>query len=105
MQTPLSLLRKVMARRPKPIPATMKLAQVAEHVMPRLTRVTKLSFVYAKSVSNFDLEGPYDVKASLMFPQLLSIVGNRLRALHIQSPFVLYLPSRLEYLETFSLDV
>ena len=94
-----------MARRPKPIPATMKLAQVAEHVMPRLTRVTKLSFVYAKSVSNFDLEGPYDVKASLMFPQLLSIVGNRLRALHIQSPFVLYLPSRLEYLETFSLDV
>ena len=99
-----TIIDKMKGRKPKPIPPTLKRAQFAEHVMPRLTSITKLSFVYAKSVSNLDSEGPYDVEASLMFPQLLSIVGNRLRALHIQSPFALYLPPRLESLDTFSLD-
>ena len=95
-----TIIDETMNRKPKP---TVKLAQLAEHVMPRLTRVTKLSFVYAKLVSD-DSEGPYDVEVSLMFPELLGIVGNRLRALHIQSPFALYLPPQLESLESFSLD-
>ena len=98
-----TVVDKTKGRKPKPIPLAVKRSQLAEHVMPRFTRVTKLSFVYAKSVSE-DSEGSYDVEASLIFPQLLSIVGNRLQALRIQSPFVLYLPPRLESLETFSLD-
>ena len=100
-----TIIDKAMDRRPKPIPASLKLAQFAEHVMPRLTRVTRLSFVYLKLLSE-NSEEPYDVEASFMFPELLSIVGNRLRDLHIQSYFALYLPlqPRLESLETFSLD-
>ena len=100
-----TIIDETMGRKPKPIPATLKLAQLAEHVIPRLIRVTRLSFVYAKLVSD-DSEGPYDGEASLVFPELLSIVGSRLRALHIQSHFALYLPPRpgLESLETFSLD-
>ena len=91
--------------KPKLVPPTIKLAQLALHAMPRLTRVTKLSFTSTKALDG-SFEGASS-DASLIIPKTIQIIKNRLRSLHIQSLFAMYLPPselQLESLETFSLD-
>jgi len=65
-----TIIDETMDRNFEPIPTTQKLAQVAEHSMPRLTHATKLNFVCAKLVHvSDDSEAPYDIEASLMFSE------------------------------------
>jgi len=84
---------------PKPVSPTAKLAQLKLHAMPLLTRIRSLHF-------RCDT-GRSDADASVIFPELLRVVGNRLRALHIEFPFTMHLSQapRLEFLETFTLDI
>ncbi len=87
-------------RRPKPIAPTVKLTQIAVHAVPRLTRISTLSFVYAKTSD--DSDGSCDTE--VIFPEILRITGHHLRNLHIQSPFAMYLPPQLGSLESFSVN-
>ena len=97
-----TIIGSTMGRKPKSIAPTVKLTQITLHAMPRLIHVSTLSFAYAKSLDNMD--GRRDMEASLIFPETLRIVGDRLRNLHIQSPFAMYLPPQLGSLESFSVD-
>ena len=97
-----TVIGRTVGRKPKSIAPTVKLTQIALHAMPRLIHVSTLSFVYSKTSD--DLGGRRDTEASLIFPEILRIVGHRLRNLHIQSPFAMYLPPQLGSLESFSVD-
>ena len=94
-----SIIGSTTGKRPKSIAPAIKLTQIALHAMPRLTRVSTLSFVYAKTP-----DGRADKETFLIFPEVLRIVGHRLRHLHIQSPFAIHLPLQLGPLESFSVD-
>ena len=95
-----SIIDKAMGRKPIPVQLPMpKLAQLTEHAMPQLTSITRLSFSSKKR-----LNGPHDAESSLFFHEVLRIVGNRLRSLHIQSPLAIYLPPQLEFLEELSVE-
>ena len=85
---------------------TIKLAHLALHAMPRLTRVTKLSFTSTKVLGEPSIDATDD--ASLIIPEVIRTIGNHLQSLHIQSLFAIYLPPppslQLASLETFSID-
>ena len=78
-----------MGRKAKPIPPAVKLAQLALHAMPRLTRVTKLSFVCGELLEVSDRACAADIP--LIVPEVIRIIGTRLRTLNIQSPLVVHL--------------
>ena len=99
-----STVDQMIGRKPKPIPPAVKLAQLAKHVLPRLTRVTELSFVYQQASNYSERTCDVETLGFIVLPGVLKIVGLRLQTLHIESPFVVHLPPRLESLESFSLD-
>ena len=95
-----TIIDRAMGRKKsEPVLPTPKLAQLTEHAMPQLTRITRLGFSSKKR-----LDGVDDAEPSLFFSEVLRIVGHRLRSLHIQSHFAIYLPPRLELLEAFLVD-
>ena len=91
-----TFIGNAMGRKPKSIAPAVKLSQIALHAMPH---VSTLSFVYAKTS-----DGRPDGETFIIFPEILRIVGHRLRHLHIQSPFAIHLPPQLGSLESFSID-
>jgi len=79
-----------------PVPPTAKLAQLTLHAIPLLIHITRLRF-------RCDT-GRSDADSSVVFPELLRGVGSCVRALHIGAMHFSQAP-RLEFLETFSLDI
>lgn len=92
--------RTIRYRRPN-APAQTRLSETTQNVVPRLTRVAKVSFAHANEES---LVG-HGQRASLMFSEIVGFIGNRLQSLHIQSPFAAYLSKvHFECLNAFSID-